>query len=99
MTPVSRTASVGAGSCELSADGAGGLGGSAAVGGPADGRELIEPFDDLRTQTSTDNTDLLSKSRVDVHMSRHGSITVRAQQRELWPICGRCRQWLQSKGF
>src|SRR6059058_385331 len=59
----------------------------------------IEPFDDLRTQTSTDNTDLLSKSRVDVHMSRHGSITVRAQQRELWPICGRCRQWLQSKGF
>src|SRR5439155_24624358 len=35
----------------------------------------IEPFDDLRTQTSTDNTDLLSKSRVDVHMSRHGSIT------------------------
>src|SRR5438874_11602659 len=34
----------------------------------------IEPFDDLRTQTSTDNTDLLSKSRVDVHMSRHGSI-------------------------
>jgi hypothetical protein len=31
----------------------------------------IEPFDDLRTQTSTDNTDLLSKSRVDVHMSRH----------------------------
>ena len=36
----------------------------------------IEPFDDLRTQTSTDNTDLLSKSRVDVHMSRHGSIIV-----------------------
>src|SRR5437660_5517758 len=35
----------------------------------------IEPFDDLRTQASTDNTDLLSKSRVDVHMSRHGSIT------------------------
>jgi|SRR5947208_16833328 len=34
----------------------------------------IEPFDDLRTQTSTDNIDLLSKSRVDVHMSRHGSI-------------------------
>src|SRR5437660_2872495 len=27
------------------------------------------------------------------------SITVRAQQRELWPVCGRCRQWLQSKGF
>jgi hypothetical protein len=33
----------------------------------------LGPFDDLRTQTSTDNTDLLSKSRVDVHMSRHGS--------------------------
>src|SRR5947208_14342654 len=30
----------------------------------------------IRTQTSTDNTDLLSKSRVDVHMSRHGSILV-----------------------
>src|SRR5881227_2712544 len=27
------------------------------------------------------------------------SLTVRAQQRELWPVCGRCRQWLQSKGF
>jgi hypothetical protein len=37
----------------------------------------IEPFDDLRTQTSTDNTDLLNKSRADVHMSRHGSIKVR----------------------
>ena len=38
--------------------------------------ENIEPFDDLRTQTSTDNTDLLSKSRVDVHMSHHGSIAI-----------------------
>jgi hypothetical protein len=27
------------------------------------------------------------------------SLTVRTQQRELWPVCGRCRQWLQSKGF
>jgi hypothetical protein len=27
------------------------------------------------------------------------SLTVRAQQRETWPVCGRCRQWLQSKGF
>jgi hypothetical protein len=27
------------------------------------------------------------------------SLTVRAQQRERWPICGRCRRWLQSKGF
>jgi hypothetical protein len=23
------------------------------------------------------------------------SLIVRAQQRELWPVCGRCRQWLQ----
>jgi hypothetical protein len=28
----------------------------------------------LQTRPSTDNTDLLSKSRADVHMSRHGSI-------------------------
>jgi len=34
----------------------------------------IEPFGDLRTQTSTENTDLLSKSQADVHMSRYGSI-------------------------
>src|SRR5256886_13740560 len=27
------------------------------------------------------------------------SLTVRAQQRELWPVCGRCGRWLQSKGF
>jgi hypothetical protein len=27
------------------------------------------------------------------------SLTVRAQQRELGPVCGRCRQWLRSKGF
>jgi hypothetical protein len=27
------------------------------------------------------------------------SLTVRAQQPELWPVCGRCRQWLRSKGF
>src|SRR5437588_4357910 len=27
------------------------------------------------------------------------SLPVRGQQRGLWPICGRCRQWLQSKGF
>ena len=32
-------------------------------------------------------------------MSVEESLTVRAQQRELWPVCGRCRQWLQSKGF
>jgi hypothetical protein len=37
---------------------------------------IIEPFDDLRTQTSTDNTDLLSKSRADVHMSHHSSIVL-----------------------
>src|SRR5207248_7350577 len=29
--------------------------------------EFIEPFGDLRTQTSTENTDLLSKSQADVH--------------------------------
>src|ERR687895_484589 len=27
------------------------------------------------------------------------SLTVRAQRPELWPVCGRCRRWLQSKGF
>src|SRR2546430_4429833 len=27
------------------------------------------------------------------------SLTVRGQQRELRPDCGRCRQWMQSKGF
>jgi hypothetical protein len=27
------------------------------------------------------------------------SLTARAQQPELWPVCGRCRQWLRSKGF
>src|SRR2546430_5892922 len=27
------------------------------------------------------------------------SLTARAQQRELWPVCGRCTQWLQSKGL
>jgi len=27
------------------------------------------------------------------------SLAVRAQQPELWPVCGRCRQWLRSKGF
>ena len=28
-----------------------------------------------------------------------GSLTVRAQQPELWPVCGRCGQGLQSKGL
>src|SRR5437763_29816 len=27
------------------------------------------------------------------------SLAVRAQQPELWPVCGRCRRWLRSKGF
>src|SRR5918992_5975600 len=27
------------------------------------------------------------------------SLTVRAQQSETWPACGRCGRWLQSKGF
>jgi hypothetical protein len=27
------------------------------------------------------------------------SLTVRAQQPEAWPACGRCGRWLQSKGF
>jgi hypothetical protein len=27
------------------------------------------------------------------------SLTVRAQQREIGPVCGRCRQCLRSKGF
>src|SRR5437764_6098496 len=30
---------------------------------------------------------------------RGESLSGRGQQRDLWPICGRCRQWLQSKGF
>ena len=27
------------------------------------------------------------------------SLTMRAQQPEAWPACGRCGRWLQSKGF
>jgi len=27
------------------------------------------------------------------------SLAVRAPQPELWPVCGRCRRWLRSKGF
>jgi hypothetical protein len=27
------------------------------------------------------------------------SLTVRAQWPQIWPVCGRCRRWLQSKGF
>jgi hypothetical protein len=27
------------------------------------------------------------------------SLTVRAQQPEVWPVCGRCGRWLRSKGF
>jgi hypothetical protein len=27
------------------------------------------------------------------------SLTVRAQRPQIWPVCGRCRRWLQSKGF
>ena len=63
------------GSRELGADGAGGLGGGAAVGGRA-GCIGVLPM-----------------------MSVEESLTVRAQQSELWPVCGRCRQWLRSKGF
>src|SRR6059058_6213983 len=53
---------------------------------------FIEPFGDLRTQTSTENTDLLSKSQADVHMSRYGSIVVRK-------ACGIDRQGASRGGW